>query len=70
MIATLEFELPEEREDFENAVNAGKFRCAIAEFDNFLRYRYKHQDPKNESARLEYEEIKNRFYECLNEFLY
>ena len=35
--ATLTFSLPEEREDYELCVNAGKIVCAVSDFKNWLR---------------------------------
>jgi hypothetical protein len=35
--ATISFNLPEDREDFDFALNGVKYYCAITEIDNWLR---------------------------------
>jgi len=40
--ATLTFDLPEEQYDFEQAVNAGKFRTVLWDLDQFLRNKTKY----------------------------
>jgi hypothetical protein len=42
MKAILEFDLDEERHQFEDAVNGWKWKCAIIELDNELRARTKY----------------------------
>lgn len=42
MKATLEFNLPEEREAFETAVNAHRYKSALWELDQYLRGKIKH----------------------------
>ena len=42
MKATLEFNLPEEREEFETSVNAYRYKSALWELDNYLRGKIKH----------------------------
>lgn len=47
MIAKLEFNLPEDKEDFKTASNAWAYRLALEEFDGWLRNQIKYLD-KNE----------------------
>jgi len=44
MKAILEFDLPEEQEDFENTIVASKVFLALWEYDQWLRNQYKHGD--------------------------
>ena len=44
MKAILEFNLPDDQEDFERAVNAWKLEVAINEYSQKLRSMYKHED--------------------------
>jgi hypothetical protein len=40
MKATLEYDLPDEQDEFEKAVNGGKYAYIIWELDQFLRARF------------------------------
>ena len=42
MKAILEFNLPEEKEDFDFATNGINYYSALVEFDNWLRSEYKY----------------------------
>ena len=42
MKATLEFNLPEDKQDFDFATNGINYYCALTEFDNWLRSEYKY----------------------------
>ena len=42
MKATLEFNLPEDKEDFDFANNGINYYSALCEFDNWLRSEYKY----------------------------
>ena len=42
MKATLEFNLPEDKEDFDFATNGINYYSALVEFDNWLRSEYKY----------------------------
>ncbi len=67
--ATLHFDLPEEQEEYELANKAWPMQSAIYEFSNFLRYRYKHEDPaEGMTAYKEHEEIWKEFGELFEEF--
>ena len=44
MKATLEFNLPEDKEDFDFATNGINYYAALTEFDNWLRSEYKYND--------------------------
>ena len=49
MKATLEFSLPEEREEFEMTNKAGDYYSQLFEIDNYLRSLLKHGDPEAQS---------------------
>lgn len=75
MIGKLIFKLPEEREEFKLAQNAGALACALEEFGTKLARRYKHAEPKSDEAFAEYEAIRQEFFDFLeaegiNEILY
>lgn len=61
MKVRLEFNLPEEREDFENAVLATKVFAALWQYDQYLRDEYKYRN--NEVAH----EIRQMFHEILED---
>ena len=44
MKATLEFNLPEDKDDFDFATNGLNYYLALCEFDNWLRSEYKYND--------------------------
>ena len=44
MKATLEFNLPEEQEDFNHATNGFNYYMALVEMDQWLRAEYKYND--------------------------
>ena len=43
-IAKLEFQLPEEREDFSNALKGSHYKSVIDELFNYLRQKTKYED--------------------------
>ncbi len=49
MKAKIEFNLPEEQEDFETAVNAYKYRQLVIELDRLLRGKIKHGEYQEET---------------------
>jgi hypothetical protein len=68
-IGKLVFKLPEEREEFELAQSANTLAAFIAEFSNLLRRRHKHRsDEVSDDALIEWNEIKNAFYELVNQY--
>jgi hypothetical protein len=54
MKATLEYNLPEERPEFELAVNGAKMQLVLWEMDQWLRVQYKYM-PDNEYSKDKYE---------------
>ena len=51
MKATLEFSLPEEREEFDCACRGGELRGQVQNFDNWLRDQIKHHDKPLQDVR-------------------
>lgn len=54
MKATLEYNLPDERPEFELAVNGAKMQLILWEMDQWLRVQYKYM-PDNEYSKDKYE---------------
>lgn len=62
---TLEFVLPEEKEEFEITTKAGAMNLALWDFAQYLRTQVKYVD-HSESDDAVYESIREKFYEILN----
>lgn len=67
MKGILEFNLPEDREEFEEAQNGWKYKGCLTQLSEYLRKKYKHVDPINESYSNELESVRIRFLEILRE---
>ena len=61
MKATLEFNLPEEKEDFDFATNGINYYSSLVEFDNWLRSEYKYNG--NEAMY----EVREKLQQFINE---
>lgn len=66
MRATLEFTLPEEREEFDSALRGGKAFAFIHDFEEFLRREYKHQELPEDSSVL-WKLVRTKFFELKND---
>jgi hypothetical protein len=74
MKALLEFNLPEEKEEFNNAIKANDYLSAIQEFKKYLRTHYKYetslinenQQPSEEEFRV-VKTIYHKFHQIVNE---
>jgi len=66
MKATLQFDLPEETEDFDIATNGWKYRSVLCDIDNFLRSKLKYEDlsPGEDEA---YEKTRTELWNLINE---
>ena len=49
MKAILEFDLPEENEDFQAAINGHKYKSAVWNFDQLLRSEMKYKELSNDT---------------------
>ena len=61
--AILEFNLPEDREDYEMHYNASKYFCAIHDIKNYLRSLRKHDDRES----IPKEELIDKIQECISD---
>jgi len=64
MKATITFSLPEEREEFELANNAGKYHSALWAMASALRNHAKHGDA---DVRVSWDDVRVWFYETLKD---
>lgn len=69
MKATLEFNLPEDNQDFQMAVNSMKFWSVLYELDQELRSKTKYApDDLPQDKYDAYQEVRDRMYELMNEY--
>ena len=68
MQAQLIFNLPEDNEEFQDAINGSKFGTLIWDFDQYLRHQIKYApDDAPEDAYKAYVEIREKLHEMLTE---
>lgn len=68
MRATLEFNLPEEQEQFEDAANGWKWSHAMWQLDQFLRTKVKYaSDDASEESINAFQEARDELHRILNE---
>ena len=68
MKAILEFNLPEEQEDFEDATNGWKWSHAMWQLDQFLRTKVKYaSDDAHEEAINAYQDARDALHRILSE---
>jgi hypothetical protein len=68
MKATLEFNLPEDQDDFQKASRANDLHYAIWEFDQWLRSQTKYApDTMSKDSYDAYDDCRERLYQFLNE---
>lgn len=60
--ATLTFTLPEEREEYDLALNGSRAQTTIDDIDNYLRGKIKYGNLTEEQEAI-YEEIRNKLHE-------
>jgi hypothetical protein len=60
MKAILEFTLPEEQEEHQNAVKGFCYKLALEDMDNYFRSRLKYEDGLSEEVRNALQEARNR----------
>lgn len=66
MRARLEFDLPDERYEFECASKGGDYRYILAEIDNLLRSELKYSK-LSRTAATKLEEVRERLRELIND---
>lgn len=62
----LEFQLPEEQEDFETAQKGWHYRIIIEELDNYLRSKIKYSELTEEQHAI-YDEIRSELWRLRND---
>jgi hypothetical protein len=67
MKATLEFNLPDEREVFETAVKGWDYYMVLNDFDQWLRNQIKHNDMLSEQDAERYQKLREKLYDLLDE---
>lgn len=67
MKAILEFNLPDDQDDFQDAVNGQKWRLMVWNFDQHLRSQIKYNDKLSEEQYKVYEEIRDMLYQKMGE---
>jgi hypothetical protein len=66
--AILEFNLPEDQYDFEQAVNASKYRTILWDLDQFLRNKTKYaSDETTEEQLTAYYELRDELHKLMEE---
>ena len=65
MEATLKFNLPEETEEFNTAVNASNYKNAVWEINQYLRNKAKHSSDENKSEIAQ--EVRDELYRLMSE---
>ena len=66
MKAVLEFNLPEDQDDFDTATSGWKYRSVLCDIDNFLRSKLKYEElpPGEDNA---YEKARTELWSLINE---
>ena len=67
MKATIEFNLPEDQHEWDNAVNANSMYLALWDLSQELRSMWKYQAYNTEEEYAIVETIRDKFYEILSE---
>jgi hypothetical protein len=67
MTATLQFNLPDDQEDFNMAVNGTKWYLTLWELDQFLRSKVKYDETISEEAQDIYDNIRQKIRELQSE---
>ena len=68
MKATLEYDLPDEQDEFEKAVNGAKYAYIIWELDHFLRAKTKYApDSMPDEVHKAYEGTRDKLHSLLTE---
>jgi hypothetical protein len=67
MKATLEFNLPEEAQEFRTAINGWKFKSVLNEINEDLRSKIKWQDDMSDEVRFALQAVRDDMYQRLSE---
>ena len=63
-VVSIQFTMPEEQQDLDLALKAGKYQAALWDLDQWLRSYTKYQDKK---TWLKADEVRTKLYELINE---
>jgi hypothetical protein len=66
MKATLEFNLPEETEEFETASNGWRYKSILCELDNHLRSKVKYENLNDKDYEI-YEKIREQLWGLIHD---
>ena len=67
MKATLEFNLPDDQIDFNDAVNGQRWRLMVWNFDQYLRSELKYNDKLSSEQYKVYEQVRDTLWQKMNE---
>ena len=67
MKGIIEFDLPQEKEEFDMACNAQKYACILHDVDQFLRGKIKYEtlDEKTYAA---YSDVRSSLWQIINQY--
>lgn len=69
MRSVLEFNLPDDKEEYKHAYNGQHYIVALQDFDNFLREKIKYAPDSMSSDRLDaYIEVRDHLYSLCEDF--
>ena len=66
--ATITFTLPEEQQDFHDAVHASDYKMVLWDLDQRLRSKLKYDDSLNQSSADAYQEARDMLHGYLNDY--
>ena len=66
--ATITFNLPDEQQEFENAVHASDYKSVIWDLDQRLRSEIRHNDSLDHKTELAYEAVRDMIRGYLNDY--
>lgn len=67
MKAVLEFNFPDDRQDFELTVNAAKWYSTLWELDQYLRSRLKYEESISDDAYEALDDTRSKLHELMRE---
>jgi len=66
--ATITFNLPEEQQDFNDAVHASDYKCILWDLDQHLRSEVKYNEKIDDKTQLAYEAVRDKIQGLLNSY--
>jgi len=68
MKSTITFNLPEEQEELENALNGTKYKIILRDLDEMLRSRIKYDEELDEHREKIYQELRDSIQEAFEDW--